>query len=169
MASLTQSARPRIVVARTPLDWALEVVAAALLLTTIWTVWHAMSILPDRIPTHFNFQGEVDGYGTKSTLLLLLIPSTVIYAGLTALRSFPRIYNYPVRITPENAPRQYALAVRMMLVLKMEMMALFWAVDTAIVESATRGGGLSPFFLPTALVVLFGTIAWYFLAARRAR
>jgi uncharacterized membrane protein len=37
----------------------------------------ALAWLPDRIPTHWNFQGEVDGHGPKWTVLLF--PATMIF------------------------------------------------------------------------------------------
>ncbi len=128
-----------------------------------------MATLPDRIPVHFNVQGAADRYGDRSSLLGLLIPAAIIYVSLTVLWSFPRIYNYPVRITVENAARQYALAARLILLLKTEIMALFFLLAVATIESARSGGGLPGYFLPAVLVTVFGTLAWYLVAARRAR
>ena len=47
--------------------------------------------LPDRIPIHFNFKGEPDGYGSKRILFLIPILTTLLYIGL---RLLPRCDKY---------------------------------------------------------------------------
>jgi uncharacterized membrane protein len=59
------------------LSWRVEIpqwfVMAAMFAASAW----AWSQLPDRIPVHWNLQGEVDGWGSKFTGLLLL-PMTAV-------------------------------------------------------------------------------------------
>lgn len=66
--------------------------------------------LPETIPSHFNLQGEVDGYGDKSTIFILL----VLHLGITALLNWvgnhPEQHNYPIAITDENRAQQYKLS-----------------------------------------------------------
>ena len=37
---------------------------------------------PDIVPIHFNFKGEIDSYGSKNTLFILLPIVIIIYIGL---------------------------------------------------------------------------------------
>ena len=66
--------------------------------------------LPETIPSHFNIQGEVDGYGNKSTIFILLL----LHLGITALLNWvgnhPEQHNYPITITEENRALQYKLS-----------------------------------------------------------
>lgn len=41
--------------------------------------------LPNSIPIHFNLKGEVDNYGDKSSLWVLLLAPVVIFLGLSAI------------------------------------------------------------------------------------
>ena len=41
--------------------------------------------LPETIPAHYNAKGEVDGWGDKSSVLLLYGICLVMYIGLTVL------------------------------------------------------------------------------------
>lgn len=41
--------------------------------------------LPDKIPIHFNFKGEPDGYGSKRLLFIIPVLTTLLYIGLRCL------------------------------------------------------------------------------------
>jgi uncharacterized membrane protein len=70
---------------------------------TVLLVFIQFSSLPAEIPTHFNIQGAVDRYGSKNTILFLPLLSLIIVCGLIFLTRFPHTFNYPTKITPENA------------------------------------------------------------------
>lgn len=99
--------RPRI---RPPLTRS-EIIAIATtvagLLFTFLPLLVLWSAIPATIPTHFNIYGQPDGYGSKAALLIY--PGVAL--GVTLLFQFlcryPWIFNYPTRITAENAARQY--------------------------------------------------------------
>lgn len=65
------------------------------------------SSIPDTIASHFNIYGQPDAFGPKTTLLIYPAIATGVTLLFQALCRFPWIFNYPVRITPENAARQY--------------------------------------------------------------
>ena len=60
------------------------------------------AILPETIPTHYTFSGEADGWGSKSTLIILLVVNIGMYLMFTVLHYFPHAYNYTVEITEKN-------------------------------------------------------------------
>lgn len=64
--------------------------------------------LPGRIPAHFNFFGEVDGWGGKGMVFLLPVIGLALFGILTMVAGSP-VSNYPFAITEENAERQYAI------------------------------------------------------------
>jgi uncharacterized membrane protein len=63
--------------------------------------------IPDIIPTHFGLNGQPDAYGSKATLFIFPAVSLAVTILLQTLCRFPWVFNYPVRITQQNATRQY--------------------------------------------------------------
>ncbi len=85
--------------------------------------------LPDTITTHFNFSGQVDGYGHKKTIFVMPGVATIIAIILALLSQIPHQFNYLVTITEANAENQYR-GGRMMLFVISLLVALLavWAV-----------------------------------------
>ncbi|RYC53567.1 DUF1648 domain-containing protein [Flagellimonas olearia] len=96
--------------------------------------------LPETIPTHFNFQGEVDGYGHKSTLWVIPILSAVLhlFMGLVVMKLKPWLMNYPVKVTEENAPKLYPLALRMLAVMNF-CFVIGFLITTGIILLKLKG------------------------------
>lgn len=162
-----EPARPRVPLRFGGFDHALAV-AAALLLALFLIVAAGWRALPERVPIHFGFDGKADAWGNRSSSLLLPLLAVLLYGFLTALSRFPHAFNYPVPITPENAETQYRLAVRLLLVLKTALIAVFFAIYIGV--STTAAGvqrGLSSWFLPVALFCLVCPIGVYLFAASR--
>ena len=65
-------------------------------------------------------------FSMKSLLIYTLL-GTVFFIGMTILMKFPSSFNYPVKVTSENANKQYVLAVRLISYLRFAMLFLFVA------------------------------------------
>ncbi|HEX9038358.1 MAG TPA: DUF1648 domain-containing protein [Ktedonobacterales bacterium] len=89
------------------------ITTAGLWFTIAPLVWWWSSI-PDTVPSHFGANGQVDAYGPKATLLIYPAAAFCVTLLLQTLCRYPWIFNYPVRITAENAARQYVFG-RLML------------------------------------------------------
>lgn len=89
------------------------------------------SVLPETIPTHFNLKGEADGFGNKSTLWILPIFNLVMYFGMTMLatKMKPWNFNYPTKVTQENAPKLYAMSIRMLTWLNLGIALIFLVIS----------------------------------------
>lgn len=162
--------RPKFNIPRTPVELLLQVVAFAGLVMVFFFVIQSWSALPDIIPTHFNAAGQVDSRGSKSTLLILPATITFLYLMLTILEYFPHTYNYPFRITPQNAERQYLLARLLLTWMKAELALIMAYLQWGWIQTALgRSEGLNILFLPVILIVVFGTLVIYFRQAYRAR
>jgi uncharacterized membrane protein len=161
--------RPVVSIPRTGRDIALQGIALLGLVGQFAvTAWY-WSRLPERIPTHFGFDGQPDRWGSRATILALPIASTAIVLVLSVLERFPHTYNYAWPITPENAPRQYALARGMLVALKAVLCWLFLAILVGTCRAATGGGGLSGWIPTVGVGVVFALIGGYLAMARRAR
>lgn len=162
--------RPRIKIKPSGIDVLFEIISAIVLLFALGVTIYSWRQLPDIIPTHFNAVGKIDGYGGKGVTIFLIVVMGVMYALLTAIGKFPHIYNYVVEINQENAEIQYKYAVRMMRLLKMEIILLFTYIQFTVVKTAFSGGSnLGNWFLPVFLTVLFGTIGIYIYKSLKAR
>ena len=108
--------------------------------------------LPETIPIHFDASGRPDNYGNKLTLFLLPVIGSIIYAGITYLNKYPRVFNYKVQITEENAESQYSFATRMLRILKFSIMLIFslivlYSYWTAIGHTKAPGRWFLPLIL----------------------
>lgn len=148
--------RTKLELTLTKTDKLLEVIGWCVVLVLWMLTVYLYRELPETIPTHFDFAGRPDGFGKKINILSLPVIATVLYLGMTLLNKFPHIFNYPVKITAENALRQYTLATRLIRYLKLAVVIVF-----GIIALHTAGRSLGQtdvsgrWFLPTILGLIF--------------
>lgn len=117
--------------------------------------------LPDEIPIHFNAQGEADGWGNKSTILVIPVLGVLLSLVLFFLLKRPHLYNFPKEITPENVEVQYRNARLLLRVVNVFDTFLFLAIMWFIVEGARTGDSQLPMWLlPLVLFATFGLAAY---------
>lgn len=151
---------------QTPADRILEGLAAAGLVIIFVLPAVYYRDLPENIPTHFNAAGAADGYGGKWTIFLLSFLCLALYALLTFISTQPQLFNFPVKITPENSERQYQLAARFIRILKALITIMFSYISWAVIQGAVSGNpSLGAGFLFCVIAGVFGTIGWYLRAA----
>jgi len=137
----------------------LTVIVLILSFAFIIIYWKSM---PSIIPTHFNFYGKPDGWGGKKSLLILPIINLIIFILLAVLSKFPHIYNYPVNITEKNANYQYTNARKLMIVMNLEIVCLFFYISlTEVYSGLGKINGPGTLFLPIFLLIIFGTTAYF--------
>lgn len=162
--------RPRIKIGLRSVDWLLEFFGLAFLLLLIILPAVYYGDLPGEIPTHFDGSGLPDGYGSKGTLLLFPVIGFVLYFLLTIISFFPHIFNFPVKITPQNAEIQYRLAIRLLRILKTLILVMFSFICYQTIKTAMGSSvGLGNVFLPVFLLITFGVIIMYFVQAMNNR
>lgn len=154
--------RPKIKLRLALSDWIIELAGFAFLLFLIALPIIFLKDMPDEIPVHFNAAGLPDGYGSRSTIWLLPIIGTVMYVLMTVLSFFPQIYNFPVKITPDNVIVQYRLATRLMRILKTVILMTFSFILYQTIKTVKGdAAGLGKSFLPIFLIITFGVIVFY--------
>ena len=117
------------------------------------------SQLPDRIPTNFDFSGNVTGYGSKGMLWVLPVLNLLIFVPMAAAELFPGAWNTGVN----KRSRNYALSLRLsgiLLTIVKTASVLFISALTIIV---TLGVKLPPWLTILFVLVLTGTMIWYFV------
>ncbi len=106
----------------------LEVLGAAVFIAFAIYAVTSWSAIPEQIPAHYNIPGEVDRWGNKAELLILPIIGGVFYLLLTVVSLFPKIWNVPTARNPENKAAVYSTAKTLLIVLKVEMISLFFYI-----------------------------------------
>lgn len=147
--------RPRIKITLSRLDTTLEY-TGLLFLAVLWALSvYVFMNSPVNVPTHFNFSGKVDGYGSRQTIFILPVLGTVLFIGLTQLNKYPHRFNYMTEITEKNALRQYTLATRMLRYLKLAIPAVFSIIVlVTYLTSLGAAKGLG-FWLVSVIVLIF--------------
>ena len=135
---------------RTRLIKIVDCICAILLIgCTIWVACRYGS-LPDRIPTHYDASGVIDGYGSKSTIWVVISIMWVVVGLVSVVEQFPRLWNTGFKLTKENRSRLLALTWHFISTTKIVISVLF----AYIIVMCVKGGNLSPLFLPFVLTVL---------------
>ena len=118
----------------------LQALGMLLLLAATVFVLLRWRTLPDTIPTSFDTAGLPDAYGSRNSLLSMLIVGWVAYLLFTVLSYFPQTWNLPVK-----TPRAYRIAGLMMPLLGLVLAFVFsWVLVCTVL-----GRGLGVWFLPT--------------------
>jgi uncharacterized membrane protein len=150
----------------------LEAIALAALGLLFWITYSALygsDPLPDRIPTHFGADGQTNGWGPPSSLLLLPVVAGALYLFITALALLPVRFNLPIQVTDLNRLRIEALTRQMIAFLKVYLACLFTWIQWCIIDGARHGRAtLSPIMVPVFMVAVLGTTLAHIIAMFRA-
>lgn len=150
--------RPKLDIPYRRPEWILEALAAGALLMCLALPIVFWTYLPDKLPGHYDMQGNVTREDPKAVTLITLPAITVaLYALLTFVSRIPHLYNYPVEITPENAARQYRAGRMMILVLKFIIPVVFgFLLFNAVQVGLGNAQALSPAFYVILFLGTFG-------------
>ncbi|MDP1623848.1 MAG: DUF1648 domain-containing protein [Bacteroidales bacterium] len=162
--------RPVIKPEMAPLDWLLEGAALLGLMVLFGFVIYHFQRLPETIPSHFNSAGQPDDYSSKSSIWMLPGVAIFVYVLLGLFMLIPNQFNYPVKINPANARRQYTMAIRLVRYLKAAIIWLFFYISSISVRVAAKeDSGLGLWFLPIVLGGIFLPLIVYFIMAFKSR
>jgi uncharacterized membrane protein len=162
--------RPKIKIVLTSFDKILEILSW----TAIVAIWYHTIIhftkLPDIIPNHYNFAGQVDSYGSKYNILALPILATLLFIGMTILNKFPHLFNYPTPITSDNAFKLYTSATRLLRILKFMLVMIFGFIAFQSINIANgKTNSLGAWFLPLILGMIFIPILYFLIMASKTK
>ena len=139
-------------------DWvALGLSAAACLVSGIMLLlrWNE---IPDKVATHFEFNGEPNGMESKSMLLIILAVSAGLILLFQIAMHFPGWWNFPIEITDRNRYTLYRLGKYMM----DTMMITFSVAFSAMLILMTYEKNMPSWFTFAFLgALLSGSIIWF--------
>ena len=131
----------------------LELMAVIVLVIMFGYLLSNWSGLPERIPTHYNAGGAIDGWGSKNSLLLFPGICLVMYALLTVVSFFPKSWNVPVKLTDENRERVYTVTRSLLCVLKLVLLVTFTFIEINMIKMQPLGA----WFLFFIMAGVFGS------------
>ena len=139
------------------IDLIVEIMCLTLLIgLTAYLIFHWGSI-PDKIPAHYDWEGNIDRWGNKSDLIFLPMMSWFLYLLITGLQQVPLVWNTGVKITEENEERVYRTLKYMLETLKLIVVADL----TYITVHSLMGKSLSGWFTMIVLVAVFGDLIFW--------
>lgn len=127
--------------------------------------------MPDTVPIHFNIKGEVDNWGSRWFVWFLPLTAVFTFVLLLLPEKFPQSMNYPVKITEDNAQRQYLLARVFLKTLKLGMVLMMFGIQYALIHVALQKDTVvsMSLLIPILLILIFGPIGLYMMLAIRAK
>lgn len=150
---------------KTAFDYSVGIIALFLLVHQIYLLTHYWPILPEKIPTHFDFLGRPDSYGSKKILVLLPIVSVVLFILLTLVAMRPDRMNLSVKITPENQEFIYGKAVQLMHLLRLVLTFIFWYLMNGTIRVALgKQTQLDSWVLWVFIAMPLASTIWFFIS-----
>lgn len=127
-------------IANNTVDWILKAVAFLCCAATAVIVAVRWNKLPDKIPTHFELNGEPNGFGGKGMLVVLVIVMVAMTGLMYLAEMFPKMWNLPVKITDSNREFVYRTVKYFIEVETIIMITFLAGPIIAIVFSKTYPG-----------------------------
>ena len=143
------------------------ILSPVILAGTILFVALRWQYLPEQIPTHYNFAGEIDGYGSRWTLLIMPVIGLVTDLVVAVSSRFPQSWNAGVKITVYNRVRVYRILRDLLAEMRLGCAILFASISVWL--SLTPGNMPVWVLLTVPLVLVFVPVIRYFIRIMRAK
>lgn len=143
----------------------IEIVSYVILWASIIIAIIGAVTLPDKIATHYNGAGEVDGYGSPASLLLLPIIMLVCNLSCSLILHFlpSNMWNTPSKVKPGRELATFSVMSCMMVLLEMEV-SLFTLFSTILcykeIGSMINVGSVV-FMVAIFATIIYGIVGFY--------
>lgn len=117
----------------------------------------------DNVASHYNSVGQIDSWGSKSSLIILPIITMIVNASMSGVLFFPQALDIPIKLTEENYVKVYELTRDLMNFTKIAINISFLYIT---LMSANRKP-LGTWFLPIFLIIIFMPISIYYIKIRK--
>lgn len=147
-----------------PLEIILNAIAVLFMLGTVIWALASYSSLPAEIPMHYDIHGQVDDYGSKTNIFMLLAFDVLCVAGMAACSIFPRTFNIPVMFLKKRTIDEILHATRLYLgVTNMGTAMIFFYLTACII----MGWQLSTGMMMGLLALILLPMVPYFIYLSR--
>lgn len=131
-----------------------ELLAVLILLAATIFVLINWNSLPEQIPSHYDFKGQVNAYGGRGILIFTMVMGWVLVLSMIVISWFPSIWNTGVERTPANAAAVNRITKDMLNVMEVALAILF----SYMMIVPAMGIAMGVWFMPAFLITIFGTI-----------
>ena len=147
--------RPKINIKYETIDYIIESLGIIALVCLLTAPIYFYNILPDNIPIHYNIHGQPDAYESKQMIWLLPVIGLLLYIGMTLLNKIPHLFNYPTKVTSENAERLYRIGTRTVVVFKVISTLIFAYLNFKTINiGLSQSTRLGVLFTPTVVLII---------------
>lgn len=130
------------------------------LLAAVWiSVPLCWGHLPEQIPTHYDFAGNIDGWGSRAAILLMPVIATVTTAVLLVVERFPQTWNTGVKVTPLNQAFVYRTCADMLATLELTILLSMMLPQIWML----MGTAMPIWIMPVLLVLVLGPIVFFLI------
>ncbi len=161
--------RPSLKVTPEPVDILMDRISLVLLVLVFLVPVLSWTGLPSQVPIRFDIEGAASATSGRAAVWILPFTALFIFVMFHYMNKAPHLFNYPVRITPENARFHYKKATRMTRIINLVCMVMFLFITWSTVQSATHGSNLYVPVMIILLAALFVPIIWYLVDVRRSK
>jgi uncharacterized membrane protein len=160
--------RPKITVPQNSTDLWIDRISFLL----FFLIWLSVLVyypnLPDEIPTHYNGRGQADAFDSKQSIWILMGVFSSIFIGIYILNKYPHLHNYTVKITEENALKNYRFSTRILRVVNFSnLLLLAYILKTMISPYKKQSTELGGWFLPIIIIGSLVFIIYIFVKANK--
>ena len=146
-------------------DIIMEVLGLVMLIGTPLYLVIRWPSIPDKLPMHYNFAGEIDRWGGKGEILFLVVMVWILYLMISLVEHFPSVWNTGVQVTLENRMRVYRTLKYMVKTLKLAMTLVF----TFLIFKTVAGTPLPGWFTVVYVILIIGDLAFWLIRLYRVR
>ncbi len=160
--------RPRLKIKPSRWERYVELLSMVTAFASLFYLISQYASIPEEAPVHFGLSGKPDRYGHKSILFLLPSLNICLVIGLKILSGYPHLFNYPAKITPENAEKHYRSGLRVLRYLNLFIALLLGYISFAGINTALgRTEGLNPSIMGILVGGLFLMALYHFIRGSR--
>ena len=149
----------------TAADVIMEILSLVLMIGVSLYIFIRWSSIPDKIPMHYNFAGEIDRWGEKGELLFLIAIAWGIWLLITVTERFPKFWNTGVEVTEKNREHVYRTLKYMVKTMKLIIVIIF----TYLILHTLTVRNLPGWFLLAFVGLLIGDMAFWLIWLYRKR
>lgn len=158
--------QPKILLKKDKKDKLVELTAWLILLSLVAFTWFSYQALTETVAIHFDIHGHADAFGNKKHVWFVLAIPTLLTCLLFWINQYPHLFNYPVKITPENAFSQYRKATKLIRWMAVSLNLVFTFIQFNVVTSATQANIQAPWLIYTVVIsVPFIPLLVYFIVS----
>ena len=148
-----------------PADIIMEALGLVMLIGTPLYLVIRWPSIPNKLPMHYNFAGEIDRWGGKGEVLFLVVMVWILYLMISLVEHFPSVWNTGVQVTQENRMRVYRTLKYMVKTLKLAMTLVF----TFLIFNTVAGTPLPGWFTVVYVILIIGDLAFWLIRLYRVR